>query len=200
MQAVSISNVLPAKAPVPGADSRLSPGPQQSSPFNAPFQAKLKAASDATKLPAAGKATDSSRAKSAASGPMDSQAIAPQLLGRIVSSPAATAPSLPISMSSASAEGTSGKNPVAATESSRSSVFPMGSLHAGQNDANSADSRAMPSNTPRISSGSSLRANVPPVAVIHQTGWDSTASASKLVSHIFEFIYALERNICPHVT
>jgi len=96
MQAVSISNVSPAKAPVPGAASLLSPVPQQSSPFAALFQTQLKAGNDAAKLPAAGKPKDSARAQDVTSITLDSSRPAAQLSGLVGCSPAPSAQALPI--------------------------------------------------------------------------------------------------------
>src|ERR1700730_4922631 len=66
MQALSNSNALPAKTPVSGVASLLSPAPQQWSPFAAILRAKLPAGNDAAKLPA-GRAKDSARAQDVAS-------------------------------------------------------------------------------------------------------------------------------------
>jgi flagellar hook-length control protein FliK len=164
MQAVSISNVLPVKVPVPGDTSLLSPGPRQSSPFAALFQAKLKVANEATKLPAPGKAMDSARAKDATSIALDSPGVAPQLLGLVASSPLPVAPQLPISVNGSSADGAPNQNLAAATEITQPPAFAIASVNAGQHDAKSA--------------------NLLPAATLHQTGANLTAPNSKLVSQI----------------
>jgi flagellar hook-length control protein FliK len=128
MQAVSISNVSPVKTPDSGDVSLLSPGPQQSSPFAALFQAKLKVANDATKLPAQGKAKDSARAKDSPGIGLNSLAIA-----------APSVPQPPISASRTTADGAPNQNLVAATNVMQLPAFAIPSVNAAQHDDNSAN-------------------------------------------------------------
>src|SRR5882762_3430542 len=118
MQAVSNSNALPAKSPVSGAASLLSPAPQQWSPFAAILRAKLNAGNDAAKLPA-GRAKDSARAQDVASNTLSIPGAAPQLLGLVVCSPVPAAQPLPIPTNATIADSTANHDPVSATASTQ---------------------------------------------------------------------------------
>src|SRR5882762_1896118 len=146
MQAVSNSNALPAKSPVSGAASLLSPAPQQWSPFAAILRAKLSAGNDAAKLPA-GRAKDSARAQDFASTTLSIPGAAPQLLGLVVCSPVPAAQPLSNPANATIADSTANHVPVVAIASTQLSA--------------SAEAQ-------RLCAAPSIRTDVPPVAIVPQ--------------------------------
>jgi flagellar hook-length control protein FliK len=119
MQAVFISNALPARSPVSGAANLISPAPQPWSPFAAILRATLNAGKDAAKLPA-GRAKDSARTRDFASNTLDIPGAAHQLLGLVACSPVAAAQPLSNPTNATDADSTANHDPVAAMASTRS--------------------------------------------------------------------------------
>jgi flagellar hook-length control protein FliK len=119
MQAVSISNALPAKSPVSGAASSLSPAPQQWSPFAAILRAKSNSGNDAAKLPA-GRAKDSARAQDVTCTTLSIPGVAPQLSVPVVCSLASAAQPLANLGNATIADSTANHDLVAAMASKQS--------------------------------------------------------------------------------
>jgi flagellar hook-length control protein FliK len=119
MQAVSISNALPATSPVSGAASLISPAPQQWSPFAAILRAKLNAGNETAKLPA-GRAKDSARAQDVAGTTISFPGAAPLLLGLVVCSPVLSAQPLSNPANATIADSTGTHDPVPAMASTQS--------------------------------------------------------------------------------
>jgi flagellar hook-length control protein FliK len=184
MQAVSISNVSPAKAPVPGAASLLSPAPQQSSPFAALFQAKLKSGNDAAKLPAAGKAKDSARAQDATTITLDSPAVIPQVLGFVVGSPNPAVQALIVPANATPADCAPSHDSIAAMASTPSPASAIPSVDAGPDNTQPPDSLASPADTRSLSPARSVRMNVTPVVVFPQPLANIAAPDSNPVAQI----------------
>ncbi len=184
MQAASIPNVPPAKAPVPGAASLLFPVPQQSSPFAALFQTQLKAGNDAAKLPAAGRPKDSARAQDVTSITLDSSRPAAQLSGLVGCSPAPSAQALPIPARVKVADGTSHHDPVASTGSAPLPASATPFFGASPGNTKSQNSPVPPADARSVSSASSVRTNVPPTVTVPQVTPNVAALDPNPVTHI----------------
>jgi flagellar hook-length control protein FliK len=139
MQAVSISNVMPTNAPVPGATSLLSPAPQPSSLFAALFQTKLKAGNDAGNLPAAGRPKDSARAQDVTTATSNFPQVALQLLGLVACSPVpvAQAPANPVK--GTAVDSAPSQDPIVAAASIQLPASPNPVADTGQHTAKPQD-------------------------------------------------------------
>jgi len=192
MQALAISNLLPAKAPGPGAESLLSQSPQQSSPFAALIQANLKAHNDVAKLPVAGKVKDSTRPQDVSSTTLDSLAPAPRLLGLLITSPVPAAQPLSIPANTTNPGSAPNHDLIAAVASTQSPASAIPSTDAGEHSTPSPGVFAAPTGTRSRTPAPTVRTNVALVATVPLLVANIATLDSKLVAQIADT--SLERN------
>jgi flagellar hook-length control protein FliK len=143
MQAVSISNAVPASVAVSAAASLSAQAIKPSSPFAALFQTQLRAASGTGNLPAPGKPKDSARPPDVATPTSNSPQIAWQQLALAAFPvvPSGLEPSIPATGTAES--GATSQGPFVATASTPSAPF-LPAVNASQNDARPGDPVVLP--------------------------------------------------------
>jgi flagellar hook-length control protein FliK len=182
MQTLSISNLLPAKAPVPGAELLLSPSPQQSAPFAALFLANLKEDNDVAKLPAAGRVKDSAHPQYVSSTTLDSPAPAPRLLGPMISSPVPAAQPLSTPVNATNPDSTSNHDLIVALAATQSPASAIPSTDAGEHNTQSPEVLAAPAGARSLTPAPTVRTNVTLVATVPQPGAITATLDSKLIT------------------